>query len=66
MTCTKRKPLAWLAAAIVFFFAGDAHSETIQPDPVDGKIKWVYRYEDGKQEARRTGKPLFVVFRCER
>jgi hypothetical protein len=34
--------------------------------PVDGKIKWVSSYEEGQKQARQAGKPLFVVFRCER
>jgi hypothetical protein len=34
--------------------------------PVDGKITWLPGYEEGKKQARQTGKPLFVVFRCER
>ncbi len=34
--------------------------------PVDGKIKWVYDYEEGKRLSKTTGKPMFVVFRCER
>ena len=33
---------------------------------VSGKIRWVYDYEQGKQLARQNGKPMFVVFRCER
>jgi hypothetical protein len=33
---------------------------------VSGKLRWVYDYEQGKQLARQNGKPLFVVFRCER
>jgi hypothetical protein len=40
--------------------------EKPDPVPVEGKIKWVYDYEEGKQLSRETGKPLFVVFRCER
>jgi hypothetical protein len=38
----------------------------VPPQPVDGSISWVYRYAEGKRLARATGKPLFVVFRCER
>lgn len=38
----------------------------IPPKPVDGKIDCVYSYEQGQQQARATGRPLFVVFRCER
>ncbi|MFT5526570.1 MAG: hypothetical protein ACI9G1_004063 [Pirellulaceae bacterium] len=34
--------------------------------PVIGKIKWVYDYEEGKRLSSETGKPMFVVFRCER
>jgi hypothetical protein len=33
---------------------------------VSGKIRWVYDYEQGKRLARQNGKPMFVVFRCER
>lgn len=33
---------------------------------VSGKIDWVYDYEQGQRLSRRTGKPMFVVFRCER
>jgi endonuclease V-like protein UPF0215 family len=38
----------------------------IEPVPVTGKIEWVYNYAEGKKLARETGKPMFVVFRCER
>ena len=36
------------------------------PQPVDGKIKWVSSYDEGKRLSRESGKPMFVVFRCER
>jgi hypothetical protein len=51
---------AWLA------WAPTTRGEEIPPRPVDGDIAWVYRYDEGKKLARETGKPLFVVFRCER
>ena len=38
----------------------------IAPTPVPGKIEWVYSYAEGQQQASKTGKPMFVVFRCER
>jgi len=41
-------------------------TEPIPSQPVDGTIHWVYRYAEGQKLARETGKPLFVVFRCER
>ena len=40
--------------------------EKPEPQPLGGKIQWVYDYEQGKHASRETGKPMFVVFRCER
>ena len=40
--------------------------DVIPPQPVDGKIRWVYDYAEGKRLAKEAGKPLFVVLRCER
>ena len=40
--------------------------EDPEPQPVGGKLKWVFDYEEGKRLSRETGKPMFVVFRCER
>jgi len=36
------------------------------PKQVEGKINWVYRYDEGKKRGLQSQKPLFVVFRCER
>lgn len=33
---------------------------------LDGKIEWLYDYEEGKRLSKKSGKPIFVVFRCER
>lgn len=41
-------------------------ADDVPPKPVDGNIRWVYSYDEGRQLARDTGKPMFVVFRCER
>lgn len=62
-----RPALGLLAAALLVFGVMAVRAEDIPPPiPVDGKINWVYRYEEGKRLSRTTGKPLFVVFRCER
>jgi hypothetical protein len=29
------------------------------------KYQWHTSYESAREEARRTGKPLMIVFRCE-
>ena len=52
--------LSLLAVGSVLF------AEEIPPQPVDGKITWVYSYAEGKRLAKESAKPLFVVFRCER
>ena len=44
----------------------DAAFESPPRQDIDGKISWIFDYEDGKAESSRTGKPMFVVFRCER
>jgi hypothetical protein len=43
-----------------------AGQEKILPQKVSGSINWVYSYAEGKEAARQSGKPMFVVFRCER
>jgi hypothetical protein len=36
-----------------------------QPEPDAAKYGWYADYAAGKAEARRTGKPIMLVFRCE-
>jgi hypothetical protein len=55
-----------LVVVAVLAAAGWVRAETIPPQKVDGKITWVYGYAEGQRLARENGKPLFVVFRCER
>ena len=44
-----------------------AHAESVEVQFAgDGNINWVYDYEEGKRRSQVTGKPMFVVFRCER
>ena len=54
------------AAAFAFTSVVAAAHAVIAPVPVTGKIQWVYSYAEGQELARKTGKPMFVVFRCER
>lgn len=55
---------AWISA--LAWMTNSLAVEIPKPQPVDGKIKWVYDYEDGKRLSKESGKPMFVVFRCER
>lgn len=55
---------AWIIAGL---WSGIAMAETRpEPQPIDGKIQWVFDYEEGQRLSKETGKPMFVVFRCER
>ena len=54
----------WLISPMANLAAADI--ERPETQPVSGKIKWVYDYEEGKKLARQDGRPLMVVFRCER
>ncbi len=60
-TCNFVIPLLLLAGATTTFAAEKPESQ-----PIGGKITWVYDYEDAQGISRDTGKPMFVVFRCER
>ena len=46
--------------------SGVSAADKPAPQAIDGNIKWVFDYADGKRLSRDTGKPMFVVFRCER
>ena len=37
-----------------------------KPLPIDGKVQWVFDYQEGQRLSEESGKPMFVVFRCER
>lgn len=60
--------MTWIGGLAVSLcgFVPAAGGDKVPPQPVSGKIKWVYDYAEGKEAARRSGKPMFVVFRCER
>lgn len=55
-----------MAGAMLLAAARIAGAQEVKLIPVTGKIQWIYSYEEGQKLARQTGKPLFVVFRCER
>ena len=52
-----------IAAMAVCILAGVTSARPPRPDPA--KFGWYTDYAAGKAEARRTGKPIFLVFRCE-
>jgi hypothetical protein len=55
----------WMAGAMILT-GSQIHAAEVERIPLSGKIHWVYSYADGQRQARETGKPMFVVFRCER
>jgi hypothetical protein len=66
MNKIKRRLGTWAIPALVFYCPPVVLAENIPPQPVDGKIHWVYDYAEGQRLARTNHKPLFVVLRCER
>lgn len=48
------------------FVSNLAGQDKPESTPVDGKIEWVYDYAEGQLLSHRTGRPMFVVIRCER
>ena len=51
------------AACAVFLTTASAQPAPPKPDPA--KFGWFTDYSAAKAEAKRTGKPIFLVFRCE-
>ena len=41
-------------------------AEKPAPQEIGGKIEWVYNYQEARRISRASGRPMFVVFRCER
>lgn len=52
-------------AAIIILMSTQGASAQRPGAPVPGKHGWHASWESAQAEARRTGKPLMVVFRCE-
>lgn len=47
-----------LASVVILSFAAALSAQ-------DDMIYWIDNYPEAIQEARKTGKPLFLEFRCE-
>jgi opacity protein-like surface antigen len=52
-----------LAACLVLMLAGTADAQRPKTDPT--KFGWYTDYNAGLVEAKRSGKPMMLVFRCE-
>ena len=57
----------WLTGSVlgltVLMFAGSAEAEPVAQ--AAQKAGWLTDYQAARKLARETGKPLFVVFRCQ-
>lgn len=56
-------PRALTAFAVLLAAAPAATAQTRKVEPA--KYGWHTDYAAARAEARRTGKPIFLVFRCE-
>jgi len=52
-----------IAAIALVAATGAANAAPPKPDPA--RYGWFTDYALAKAEAKRTGKPIFLVFRCE-
>lgn len=52
-----------LAGCLVLMLAGSAEAQRPKTDPT--KFGWYTDYNAGRAEAKRSGKPMMLVFRCE-
>jgi hypothetical protein len=52
-----------LAGLALLVLPGLANARPPKPDPA--KFGWYTDYATAKAEAKRTGRPIFLVFRCE-
>jgi hypothetical protein len=52
-----------LAGLALLLLPGSAEAQSRKLDPA--RFGWHADYDAAKAEARRTGKPIFLVFRCE-
>jgi hypothetical protein len=49
--------------ALLPLVAGEASAQKNRPEPA--KFGWHTDYDAARAEAKRTGRPIFLVFRCE-
>lgn len=56
---------ALLAAASAAIFGGAAFFAGPQVHAQEEGIQWLSSYREAIAEAKRTGKPIFLEFRCE-
>jgi hypothetical protein len=53
----------FLAGLVLLAAPGLASAQPRKLDPA--KFGWLNDYAEARAEARRTGKPIFLIFRCE-
>jgi hypothetical protein len=57
----------WLPPVIVFVlcYGGGADARGADSPKKNVSSRWLGDWEQGRKEARASGRPIFVVFRCE-
>lgn len=53
-----------LAAMLALLLAESGAAQDPSADSEDNTLYWHTKLEDAKAEAKRTGKPIFLEFRC--
>jgi hypothetical protein len=56
----------WMFASLVGFLpVGSVQAKTAEDAGATASPRWLSSWEEGCKAARASGRPLFVVFRCE-
>jgi hypothetical protein len=56
----------WLLAGVLGLFCmGGGRATAAEATKKSDASRWLSDFDEGRKAARASGKPLFVVFRCE-
>ena len=53
-----------LFGGVIFFVANHTHAQRDRFEDEDRKRGWIFNYEQAKAQARKSNRPMMVVFRC--
>jgi len=55
---------AWLGLMVCMTFCGELLAQGPRDENAAKKFGWLSNYQEGLATAKKTGKPIMLVFRC--
>jgi hypothetical protein len=55
----------WPVVLLGLYIVADVPARGADSPKKNAPSRWLGDWEEGRREARASGKPIFVVFRCE-